>query len=102
MTGSGSTSAAAAVRPGPLPAARGLCAFWLVGRCFGLDVRWIGEVVVLETMTRIPGARPAIRGIFNLRGEPVVVLDLAGLLDLGDGDPPRSKLGLVLRIGAFT
>ena len=62
----------------------GLCAFWLAGRCLGLDVRWVGEVVALEAMTRVPSARPAVRGLFNLRGEPIVVIDLSELLDLGD------------------
>ena len=79
----------------------GLCAFWLGGRCFGLDVRSVGEVVALETMTRVPNARPAIRGLFNLRGEPVVVIDLSKLLELGDRDLPGGKIGLVLRIGGL-
>lgn len=80
-------------------AAGGLCAFWLAGRCFGLDIGWIGEVVALDAITRVPNAGPAIRGLFNLRGEPVVVLDLARILDLDDRDQPTSKIGLVLRIG---
>lgn len=77
----------------------GVCAFWLAGRCFGLDVRFLGEVVALEAMTRVPNARPAIRGLFNLRGEPVVVIDLSEVLELGDRGQPGGKLGLVLRIG---
>lgn len=87
-------------RPAQAPvAAGGLCAFWLAGRCFGLDIRWVGEVVALETIARVPNARPAIRGLFNLRGEPVVVLDLARILELDDCDQPTSKIGLMLRIG---
>jgi purine-binding chemotaxis protein CheW len=88
----------------------GVCAFWLGGRCFGLDIRWVGEVVALEAVTRVPSARPAIRGLFNLRGEPVVVLDLAEILELGHRDQPTGpatdqatgKIGLVLRIGELT
>jgi purine-binding chemotaxis protein CheW len=92
----------------------GVCAFWLGGRCFGLDIRCVGEVVALESVTRVPSARPAIRGLFNLRGEPVVVLDLAEILELGHRDPSSSqatgqasgqaieKIGLVLRMGPLT
>ena len=88
-------------RSPPVPdPARGLCAFWLAGRCFGLDVRWVGEVVALDAVTRVPNARPAIRGLFNLRGEPVVVIDLSEILDLGAREH-AGKLGLVLRIGAL-
>lgn len=100
MTDSGSHPVSgSAARPAQAPAAAGgLCAFWLAGRCFGLDVRWVGEVVALETIARVPNARPAIRGLFNLRGEPMVVLDLAKILDLDDRDQPISQIGLVLRI----
>jgi len=79
----------------------GLCAFWLTGTCFGLDIRCVGEVVALDAITRVPDARPAIRGLFNLRGEPVVVLDLAAILELGDHGQPSGKLGLVLRMAGL-
>jgi chemotaxis signal transduction protein len=96
-------STAAGGRPaGPPATDRGLCAFWLAGRCFGLDVHWVGEVVALEAVTRVPNARPAIRGLFNLRGEPVVVLDLSEILDLGDRDQPSGRIGLVLRMAGLT
>jgi len=87
---------------GPAPSLGGLCAFWLGGRCFGLDIRAVGEVVALEAMTRVPNTRPGIRGLFNLRGEPVVVIDLPEILDLGDRVHHAGKLGLVLRIGELT
>lgn len=96
-----------ATAPSGSPArADGLCAFWLGGRCFGLNVRSVGEVVALDAITRVPNARPAIRGLFNLRGEPMVVLDLTRLLDLGDpagpgGNQSAGKVGLVLRIAAL-
>jgi purine-binding chemotaxis protein CheW len=102
VIGSGAqpSSPTSAQAPGPA-ADRGLCAFWLAGRCFGLDIRGVGEVVALDAITRVPDARPAVRGLFNLRGEPVVVLDLASILDLGDA-PPSGKLGLVLRMAGLT
>jgi chemotaxis signal transduction protein len=77
----------------------GVCAFWFAGRCFGLAVSTVGEVVTLDAITRVPAARPGIRGLFNLRGEPVVVIDLAEILELGAADHAAGKVGLVLRIG---
>ena len=77
----------------------GVCAFWLAGRCFALDVSMVGEVVSLDTTTFVPNARPAVRGIFNLRGAPIVVLDLGEILQLGDRDQPAGKIGLILRAG---
>jgi chemotaxis signal transduction protein len=80
------------------PAGSGLCAFWLGGRCLGLDVSLVGEVVAIQSATPVPLAEEAIRGVFNLRGAPVVVLELAEVLKL-ERDETRSKMGLVLRIG---
>jgi len=103
MAASGSDPGTADARSAvTLAKAGGLCAFWVAGRCFGLDVRWVGEVVALDAVTRVPNARPSIRGLFNLRGEPAVVLDLSEVLDLGNRDQPGGKLGLVLRMGELT
>lgn len=80
----------------------GVCAFLLSGRSFGLEIGSVGEVVALDAITRVPDARPAIRGLFNLRGEPVVVVDLSAILELGARDSAAGKIGLVLRIGEVT
>jgi purine-binding chemotaxis protein CheW len=94
-----SSSVAPVVRPTALvDRDDGLCAFWLGGRCFALDVRCVGEVVALDRVTRVPNARPAIRGLFNLRGEPMVVLDLSTVLELGERELAGGKVGLVLRM----
>jgi chemotaxis signal transduction protein len=87
-----------------MPGDASVCAFWLAGRCFGLDVASVGEVVALDATTRVPNAHPAIRGIFNLRGAPIVVLDLGEVLELGERSAHAGhagKLGLILRRGAM-
>jgi chemotaxis signal transduction protein len=77
-----------------------LCTFWLGDRCLGLDVSLVGEVVTLAGTTPVPAAQTAVRGIFNLRGAPVVVLDLAAVLDLQHEHRPGSQpVGLLLRSG---
>jgi chemotaxis signal transduction protein len=77
-----------------------LCTFWLGGRCLGIDVALVGEVVTLAGTTAIPMANPAVRGIFNLRGAPIVVLDLARVLELDtDTEPAKQVVGLLLRTG---
>jgi chemotaxis signal transduction protein len=76
-----------------------LCTFWLGGRCLGLDVSLVGEVVALTGTTPVPKARDAVRGIFNLRGAPVVVLDLAEVLQLSEKDATHQRIGLLIRTG---
>ena len=62
--------------------ARGLCTFWLGDRYFGLDVSLASEVVAVDAVIPVALAPPAVRGLFNLRGTPVALLELATVLDV--------------------
>ena len=42
-----------------------LCTFWLGGRCLGLDVALVGEIVTLSGSTPVPRANDAVRGILD-------------------------------------
>jgi purine-binding chemotaxis protein CheW len=79
--------------------ARSLCAFWLGERCFALETSYVGEVVTVEDHIALPLAPPAVRGIFNLRGEPVPLVATEEALGLGLPARPRAKhpSALVLR-----
>jgi purine-binding chemotaxis protein CheW len=83
------------------PESQTLCTFWLGRRCFGLDVGCVGEVVAVDTVTPVPMARPALRGVFNLRGTPTPVVDLAEVLSLGNpaGERSSTKVAMVIRDG---
>src|SRR5439155_21004969 len=61
--------------------ARSICSFWLGSRCFGLDVALVGEVVTATGLAPVPMTPRCVRGLFNLRGMPVALVDLAEVLD---------------------
>jgi chemotaxis signal transduction protein len=63
---------------------RGLCTFWLGERHFGLDVALASEVVTIDQVAPVPMAPAAVRGLFNLRGTPVALLELGAVLGLED------------------
>jgi chemotaxis signal transduction protein len=63
-----------------------VCAFWLCGDCFALDVGLVGELVTVEQVAPIPLSKPAMLGLFNFRGTPVALIDLAEILEI-----PASK-----------
>ena len=48
---------------------------------YGCDIRDAQEIIALRPMTRLPGAPAFVRGLINLRGTIVTVLDLAVRLD---------------------
>jgi chemotaxis signal transduction protein len=72
------------------PAERGVCTFWLGRQHFGLDVAFVSEVVIVGEVTTVPRSPAAVRGIFNLRGTAVPLVDLREVLDHESG-PPTSQ-----------
>ncbi len=59
------------------------------------------EVVVVERIAPVPMAPGSVRGLFNLRGTPVALMDLAMVLGLGDEAKrdARAVTALVVRDG---
>jgi purine-binding chemotaxis protein CheW len=57
--------------------------------CYALPLASARDVVVDPHVRRLPGARPPILGLFNLRGDIIPVLDTATLLELGSVDSVR-------------
>jgi purine-binding chemotaxis protein CheW len=64
--------------------------FWLGGLLMGLRASEVREVVQDPTITPVPLLPPVIRGVFNVRGELVTVLDLRRRLGLPDEPMPAA------------
>jgi purine-binding chemotaxis protein CheW len=62
--------------------------FRLGDRLFGLDIMMIREINRILDITPVPLARDHVRGLINLRGQIVTILDLAVRLGL-----PRLDIG---------
>jgi chemotaxis signal transduction protein len=75
---------------------RGVCTFWLGEQHFGLDVAIVSEVVIVPDVTAVPSSPRAVRGLFNLRGTAVPLVDLHAVLDLADTRDDRRSLKTVL------
>jgi chemotaxis signal transduction protein len=90
------------------PLESSLCAFWIKKRCFALDVSLVGEVVSVETVVPVPLTPSAFVGLFNLRGTPMALVDLAEVLELDEqaarpATEPRAGLcALVFRSSRLT
>lgn len=53
-----------------------LVTFELSGEEFGVDIMQVSEVIPVTRITRIPQAPECIKGLINLRGKILVVIDL--------------------------
>lgn len=56
--------------------------FQLAGEEFAFGILRVKEILEYDTLTRVPNAPPAVRGVINLRGAVVPVVDLATLFGL--------------------
>ena len=61
---------------------RQLVIFKIAGEEFGVDINKVKEIIRWEDVTRIPNTASHIKGVINLRGNIIVVNDLAMKLGL--------------------
>jgi len=61
-----------------------LATFFLSGEEYGVDVRLVQEIIRVTEITQVPRAPTFIKGVINLRGRIIPVVDLKRKLNLGD------------------
>lgn len=74
-----------------------LCTFTLDGLWFGIAVDRVQEVVRQLGLTRVPLASPVVRGLMNLRGQIVTVIDLRRRLEFPDRETSSLPMNVVIR-----
>lgn len=58
--------------------------FRMAGEEYAIGILQVREILRYETLTRVPAAPPSIRGVLNLRGSVVPVVDLALKFGMGE------------------
>lgn len=79
-----------------------LCTFLLDGVLFGIDVRFVQEVLRLQEMTPVPLSSDVVSGLINLRGHIVTALDLRRRLALPARPAEQEPVNVVVRHGDST
>jgi purine-binding chemotaxis protein CheW len=80
-----------------MPSDRQYCTFYLNDTLFGVEVEKVQEVVSYQEMTRVPLAPLVVRGLINLRGQIVTVLELRRRLDMPERPAGRHPVNVVVR-----
>lgn len=75
-----------------------LATFFLAGEEYGVDVRLVQEIIRVGDVTPVPRAPRFIKGVINLRGRVIPVIDLKRKLDLGGVQPSRQARIVVVRV----
>ena len=73
-----------------------LTTFFLAGEEYGVDVRLVQEIVRVSTITQVPRAPEFVRGVINLRGRIIPVVDLKRKLGLGVVDETNRQARIVV------
>lgn len=74
--------------------------FRLGDRLFGLDLMMIREINRILDITPVPHAREHIRGLINLRGQIVTIMDLAVRLGLPSQEIGEESHNIILKTNA--
>jgi purine-binding chemotaxis protein CheW len=75
-----------------------LATFFLGREEYGVDVRLVQEIIRVSEITQVPRAPEFIKGVINLRGRIIPVVDLKRKLGLGDVEVARQSRIVVVKI----
>jgi purine-binding chemotaxis protein CheW len=71
--------------------------FKLGAEQYGLDILKVRELIGLMEITRVPGTREAVRGVINLRGKVIPVLDLRLAFGMPENETTRHSVIIVVQ-----
>ncbi len=75
-----------------------LVTFVLAREEYGIDVRVVSEIIRVTDITQVPRAPEFIKGVINLRGKIIPVVDLKRRLGLGEVEHTRLARIVVVRL----
>jgi purine-binding chemotaxis protein CheW len=75
-----------------------LVTFFLSEEEYGVDVRLVQEIIRVSEITQVPRAPEFIKGVINLRGRIIPVIDLRRKLGLGEVAISRQARVVVIRL----
>jgi len=76
-----------------------LVTFRLDGEEYGVDIASVQEIIRVSQITAVPNAPDFVRGVINLRGRVIPVLNLRKRLDLADGVLTKNSRIMVVECG---
>jgi purine-binding chemotaxis protein CheW len=69
---------------------------------FGVDISAVQEIIRMQPITQVPGSPASVRGIINLRGRIIPVVDLHERFSLSPSQATKSCRIVVVEIGPYT
>jgi purine-binding chemotaxis protein CheW len=70
--------------------------FFIRGEEYAVDIQRVKEIIEYEKVTRVPTTPVHVRGVINLRGSVLPVVDLAAKFGHGETEPVRTTCIVVV------
>lgn len=65
--------------------------FSLGGKDYGIDIMNVKEISKVDTFTYVPNTAPFVRGVYNLRGEIISIIDLRIMFNIPAAERPDQE-----------
>src|SRR3990172_1896858 len=79
-----------------------LVVFEVSNESFGIDINAVQEIIRVQAITDVPKAPAHVKGIINLRGKVIPVLDLRGKFGLPQTDETKATRIVVVEVAGTT
>ncbi len=72
--------------------------FQLAGEQYGLEILKVREIIGMMNVTRVPGTADFIRGVINLRGQVITVVDLRAKFNIQSVEDTENTCIIVVQL----
>jgi purine-binding chemotaxis protein CheW len=73
-----------------------LATFYLAGELFGVDALYVQEILTYQEITSVPLAPDYVKGLINLRGQIVTIIDLRSRLGFDPLENGTTGMNLIV------
>ena len=71
---------------------------YMSGELFGIDIKYVDNIVRKQHITRVPNVPPYIKGVINLRGEVIPVFSLRVKMGLEEIEETKAFRIIILKV----
>ncbi len=68
---------------------------------FGIDIKYIDNIIRMQSITRVPHAAPYIKGVINVRGEVIPALNLRLKMNLEEVEDTKATRIIILKLDQY-
>ncbi len=65
---------------------------------YGIDIRYVDNIVRMQRMTRVPKVAAFLRGVINLRGEVIPVMSIRLRMGLEEAEDTKATRIIILKL----